>query len=261
MTNTLNRARLGWILAVAPMCMAALAGCQHTNQAELAAFLARGDAQAPCTEYRLMPPDVVVIDARPTEEYRNLSVQIGPDGQAFLPLIGPYSFRDKTTTQVADELQSVLSEYYQDVQVEVNVKQYNSQRYYVFGHVSHPGSYSCTGGDTLLSALAKAQPTSLANCDEIQLVRGSGAIEGGFLPELDAGGKPLGNGQRLTVNLWEMVREGNMAANVRIAHNDVIYVPPHALAAAGLAVNSVLFPVRPAIEAVGVPAATANPMP
>ena len=240
-----------WLLA-AGFCLPMLAGCAQ-DPAQLRAFLAQAHSPVGSTEYRVMPPDVISITARPSEEYRDLTIQLGPDGRAFLPLVGEFPLANKTTTELAAELTDRLKEYYQDVQVTVTVRQYNSRKYFVFGQVARPGAYPYTGGNSLLSALAEAQPTTLAMPERIQLVRGEGATQGGFEPTVDGHGRIRPNARKLTVNLNRMINDGDLSANVLLAHNDVIFVPANPLAAVGLAIQNVLFPIRPATETVATP--------
>lgn len=240
------------ILLVLVVACAALTGCA-TNRKEMMQFLATAQTSIGGEHYKVMPPDVISITARPTEEYDGLMVQIGPDGRAFLPLIGSYQIAGKTTSQIAAELTENLQDYYQDVQVTVSVEHYRSQRYYVFGEVSRPGMYPYTGTDSVISALSVAGPTRLAEPESVTIIRGLAPIPGQRGVEVDQNGEIVGNVQRIRVNLWEMARDGQLDGNLALANNDVIYVPAHPLAKVGLALQSVLFPISPMVETVGSP--------
>ncbi len=241
------------ILAAAAVLLL-LGGCARTDQKKLVAFLAGARSPVGCREYRVMPPDVISINARPTEEYPHLMVRIGPDGRASLPLVGEFDLADKTTTQIAAELTELLRDYYEDVQVTVMVTDYRSQRFYVYGEVNRPGVYSYTGTDTLLSALAAAGLNRLAMPEKIQLIRGMTPMPAVEEIELDEKGKIKGDVQKITINLWDMARDGKMSGDVLLANNDVIYVPANPLAKVGLALQNLLRPATPAIQAVHVPA-------
>jgi len=49
------------------------------------------------------------------------------------------------------------------------------------------------------------------------------------------------------------VQTGDLSNNILLKPNDVIYVRPHPLAAIGLAVQSLLFPIRPVAETIVTP--------
>ena len=229
-----------------------LTGCA-TDQRKLLQFLATTHTPMSNAEYRVMPPDVLSVTANPAPEYAGLNVRVGPDGKAFLPLVGELHLANKTTTEIAAELTENLQDYYEDVQVTVAVEGYLSQKYFVFGEVGRPGVYAYRGSDTLLSALASAGPTRLAMPEKIYLVRGLHALPGDEGIEVDENGLMKNNVQKITINLWEMARDGKLPGNVALANNDVIYVPAHPLAKVGLALQNLLFPAKPAIDVAHVP--------
>ena len=57
-----------------------------------------------------------------------------------------------------------------------------------------------------------------------------------------------------------MVKKGDLSQNVLLKPNDIVYVPPNPLAAIGLAIQQVLFPIRPATETITTPASAATMM-
>ena len=124
---------------------------------------------------------------------------------------------------------------------------------------------SWTGRDTLLDALASAQPTRIAWAKRIIVVRGDSAQTGGqqwpegkraslkywltgVHPEQDGNAR-----QKITVNLMAMVKSGDMTNNFLLKPNDVIYVQPTPMGSIGLAIQSLLFPVNPIISAASAP--------
>jgi polysaccharide export outer membrane protein len=243
----------GWVILLAMALAAPLAGCA-TNQESLIKFLVSAQkASKPSSEYRIMPPDVVVINAMPTEEYVNRAVCVGPDGKAFLPLVGSFQLAGKTSTQIAAELTENLRDYYQDVQVTVSIAEYRSQKYYILGEVTRPGVYPYTGNDNLLGAVANAVPTRLAWPERIYVVRGLHPVPGENGIEVDAQGHLDGKPQRIRVNLMEMAADGHLSANLALAQDDVIYVPANPFAKVGLAIQNLLLPATPAVSAVGLP--------
>jgi len=73
-------------------------------------------------------------------------------------------------------------------------------------------------------------------------------------------GEPAGEPARteplvMTVNLNKMIKSGDLSHNVLLEPDDIVYVPANPLAAIGLAIQQVLFPIRPAVETITVPAA------
>ncbi|MFW6154598.1 MAG: polysaccharide biosynthesis/export family protein [Planctomycetota bacterium] len=234
------------------LALTALAGGCASSHADLLQFLATTHSPTGCDEYVVMPPDGLTIVARPTDEFDNYRVRVGPDGMAALPLIGNVMFAGKTTDQIAAEVKQALLEYYEDVEVIVTVRNYRSQRYFVFGQVARKGSFAFTGNNTIVSALATASPTRLAMPQRITVVRGMRPMPDEKGVPVDQGGRIKNQTQRITIDLAAMVRNGE-PANFRLANNDIIYVPPHPLAKIGLGLRQLLFPITPAIQTVASP--------
>lgn len=156
-------------------------------------------------------------------------------------------------------------EFYEKTDATVQVVGYNSQKYYIFGQVSGAGPVAWTGRDTLLDALARSQPNNLAWNERIMVVRGSRPQQGGYYQEAS---NPIGK-YRLTgvhkapkdnepetmmINLIAMIEHGDLANNILLMPNDIIYVQATPLAKIGLTLQRLLFPVNPAIQAAGIPA-------
>lgn len=241
--------------------LATLGGCYHAD--EVNAFLCKPRNGVVASEYRCLPPDVLVFSSRRIVEIHGVEQQIRPDGKVNLPLVGEIDVSCRTPAEIEAVIRERAREYYEDADATVQIVGYNSQRYYVYGQVERPGPYPFTGHDTLLDALAQAQPTFLAWHKRIRLVRGSAPQEGGvpgvqtkqYYEEGIHPYDPEAPRHTMTFNLLAMVREGDLKNNVMLMPNDVIYVQAHPLAKAGLAIQSLLFPIRPMTEAARTPAA------
>jgi polysaccharide export outer membrane protein len=243
-----------------------LTGCYDATQVN--AFLQKPRKAISGAEYRVLPPDTIQIISRHMPEITGIIQQVSPAGRINLPLVGELEVAGKTPRQIEQMIMDGAKDYYEQVDATVSVVGYNSQKYFIFGEVARPGPEVWTGHDTLLDALAKARPTFLAWPKRIYVVRGDEPQEGGremltnpkkykntgITPETP------GNPRRIIMfNLMAMVESGDLTNNILLKPNDVIYVQPNPLARAGLAVQSLLFPVRPAIEMVGAPSQIGNP--
>lgn len=106
---------------------------------------------------------------------------------------------------------------------------------FVFGEVLYPGSYPYRGTNRVLTTLAEAQPTRLADPARITVLRPN---EDGELV------------RRMTISLDDMVKRGDVAHDAVLEEGDIIFVPPNPLAKVGLAVQQVLLPILPAAQTV-----------
>ena len=246
---------------------AATAGCYDPK--ELQAFLEKPRQSGPGSGYRILPPDMLLVRSRVVPEINDVRQQVRPDGKINLPLIGEVEVANKTPRQIEGQIAVMAREYYDYNEIDVNVQVigFNSQKFYVFGRVNRPGPMPWTGHDTLLDALAQAQVDFMAWPERITVVRGSSPIEGGqadregSLKYRLVGVHPERKDsppKKITINLWAMVKSGDMSNNILLEPNDVIYVRPNPYAEVGLAFQTLLLPIRPAIDTVRTPVAAVN---
>ncbi|WP_432800346.1 polysaccharide biosynthesis/export family protein [Poriferisphaera sp. WC338] len=189
--------------------------------------------------YLLAPPDVITVSSKRVREIANHREQIRPDGRITLPLLGSTFVAGKTCEQLSKELSDKAKEYYEDADVTVYVARFASKKIFVFGEVSGPGAYPYSGTNTVLDTLAQAQPTRLADPKRVQIMRPS---SDGTLRK------------RMTVDLDDMIKNGDTTLNAMLEEGDVIYVPPNPLAKVGLVFQQLLLPLQPAASTVKGPA-------
>jgi len=238
-----------------------LVGCYDYKQVR--AFTHNPRTSVSGTDYIVYPPDTLLVTSTHIPEINDVAQQVRPDGRINLPLIGELDAAGKTPKQIEAQINQLAKKYYAEVDANIQVVGFNSQKYYIFGEVGKSGPIPWTGHDTLLDALAQAQPTFLGWMERVTVVRGSTPQEGGqedrkySLKYHHKGVHPDREDnppKKLTFNIKAMIKSGDMTNNILLEPNDVIYVQPHPLAAVGLGVQSILLPIRPAAESVEAPA-------
>ena len=248
------------------------AGCYDAEQVK--AFLLQSHAVVAGVEYRVLPPDIIQFHSAAVPEINGQSQTVRPDGKVNLPLLGEVDVAGKTCKEIEEAIKAAAKEYYEKVDATVQVTGYNSQKYYVFGEVSRPGPMPWTGTDSFLDAMAKAQPMLLAWPEQIIVIRGNQPQQGGFATSQptekaakeyhDTGvhpPDPLNPRHKLVINLLAMVQKGDMANNILLMPNDIIYVQPSVFGVITHAVEIIVSPTRPVLEAVRVPAAVSGAAP
>lgn len=215
------------------------AGCASPHD-QMVAFLRSHEAEVSTGHYVVRPPDALTINAPGAPEVDGATQMVRADGKIVLRLLGEVDVAGLTTGEIAEKLKIQLARYYVDPEVVVQVSGYNSQFYYVFGEVSSPGPKRYTGRDTLVMALADAQPTFLAWRSQIRIVR----------PSVKEGGQKV-----ITVDLGRMLQAGDQTMNILLQEGDAIEVPPTPLAWVGQRVRELMYPVSPVLEAYNSPAA------
>jgi polysaccharide export outer membrane protein len=229
------------MLLVAALLSAAAAagtGCAK-SYTDFSAFVHQPQPLVTATEYRLAPPDEVLIASKRVREINGHRETIRPDGKLTLPLLGSVFVAGKTCEEISAELAQLAHEYYEDADVSVRVISFRSKKVYVFGEVGLKGPYPYSGSNTVLDVLAQAQPNRLADTSRILVLRPNN--EGELI-------------KRMTVDMDKMVQEGDTTLNAVLEEGDIIYVPPTGTARLMLAVNQLLLPINPVASLMSGPA-------
>jgi len=107
--------------------------------------------------YRIGPLDVLDISVFRVPELSK-TVQVAATGTINLPLVGEMPAAGRTAQDIERDLTKRLgAKYLQSPQVNVNIKEYNSQRVTIDGAVKKPGVYPIRGNATLLQMIATAE--------------------------------------------------------------------------------------------------------
>jgi polysaccharide export outer membrane protein len=169
------------------------------------------------TEYRVAPPDKLIIRAPGVKELDQLVTQIRPDGMIQLNLIGEVSVAGQTPRQIGQTLTDATGKYFNNVAVQADVVEYNSKFYAVFGTaVQNPGRKAYTGRDTVISAVASAGFNQNSWPQHVRVSR----------PSLDAG-----EGATVEIDMTRVYLAGDTRQNYLLNEGDIIYVPYSPLAA------------------------------
>src|SRR3954470_18749823 len=218
------------------------AGCATKKEAvandQINNWLAgRKTAELP-VDYRVQPPDVLLIQARKMSELKEERVTVRPDGKISLNLLGDVLVADMTPAEISRKLRQLALKYYEkeSAEVFVTVVEFKSKVVYVFGQVDEPGIRPFTGRDTLLDMLGQARLNENAWPQKIVIVR----------PNDDPSVH-----QKVTVDVKVMWQTGDMKDNFMLEEGDVIYVPPSPLAQANTTFTKLLSPLRGTLELIG----------
>ena len=214
-----------------------LVGCTPSDT-QISAFIGEWEATVSASDYVVMPPDAVEISSSSAPEIDGETQVVRQDGKISLRLVGEVKIAGLTPLEIAGKLESLLQKYYVAPKVNVRVIDNGSKRIYVFGQVQGPGGMRYTGRDTILSVLAKAQPTFMAWKSQVKVIH----------PSHEEARRSV-----MTVDVDRILKEGRLDQNVLLQEGDIIYVPPTPLAWIGLRLREVLFPFGPVLQTIGLP--------
>jgi protein involved in polysaccharide export with SLBB domain len=231
------------LLVIANLAVTAviLTGCFSSNPKNIEAFLKPHQTNVTTDKYLLQPPDEVEIHCARIPELNMQKQRIRPDGKVSFENVGEIMAAGKTPAELSASMQKQISTLYTlvgDQPIEVRIMAFQSKVYYVLGQVTTPGPKLYSGRDTVLTAIAAAQPNPMAWLDRIQVIR----------PSADISIKP----KIFEVNFDRMSAHGDTTKNVLLQEGDVIYVPPTVLAAIAMKIEEFIRPIARAFTGANI---------
>jgi polysaccharide biosynthesis/export protein len=169
-----------------------------------------GPAVPVAAAYIIGPGDALEVFVWRNAEL-STTVPVRPDGKISTPLVEDMVAVGKTPTQLARDIEKVLSEYVKSPQVNVIVTQPLSaySQVKVIGQVSKPQSLPYREGMTVLDAVLSVGGLGLyAAGNRAKVVR-------------TEEGKPT----EIKVNLGKIIDKGDMSENLKLQPGDVVVVP------------------------------------
>jgi len=159
--------------------------------------------------YRVGPGDLLELKVFEVDQLSQ-TVRVSEDGSITLPLLGRVLVEGLTQEGVVQKLTGLLqAKYVKNPQVTIFIKEYKNQQVAVIGAVEKAGSYELVGRKNLLQIISMAGGFSETAGNEIFILR-----EGAD-----------GATSTVTIDLKDLLVNGNQKLNVPIEPNDVINVP------------------------------------
>jgi polysaccharide export outer membrane protein len=202
---------------------------------ELNKWLADVDVVVPPTTYRVEPPDVIKVVAPSVKELNDTTARVRTDGKIALNLIGEVYVAGLSPTEISEELVKRLGKFYNvdGLYLSVEVTEFASKKFYVFGQVNRPGIKPYTGRDTVIKVLAESALNDDAWPQKVVLVR----------PSEDPNVR-----QKVTIDLKQMMTQGKTDQNFLVEEGDLVYVPPSPLAEFRITFTKLLSPITPVAD-------------
>jgi len=151
-----------------------------TPPPSVAALPSPAAAPTPSPDYRVGPGDVLEVEVFGNPDLSRVPT-VQTNGMVALPLLGEVAVAGLTLAEVKARLTGLLGrDYLVNPQVDVRVKEYQSQFVTVLGEVATPGRRPLRGGQTrLIDVLVEAGGLTPRASGELVLSRSDGTFEGG----------------------------------------------------------------------------------
>ncbi len=134
-----------------------------------------------------------------------IGTRVQSDGKIYPPMVAGIAAAGRTTAELRELLKAAFGEYIKDPQVSCEILRFESQKFYVLGHVERPMVLAVDGNTTLLDGVARAGG-----------IRETGDIEGAYI---------IRGGKLLSVSLGDILLRGDTSRNIAMQNGDMVYVP------------------------------------
>jgi len=166
---------------------------------------------SPNHEYLIGPGDNLNISVWHNPEV-SLSVQVRPDGKITTPLVENITAAGKSTSQLARDMEKTLSKYIQDPIVTIIVTEFvgpYSEQIRVIGQAAKPQALPYRNNMTVLDVvIAVGGITEFAAGNKTRVIRNLN-----------------GEQQQFIVRLDDLIKDGDISANVAMRPGDIIVIP------------------------------------
>lgn len=197
---------------LAVLLMAALAACSGRVAEKPTALPVQ--AAGPAPSYVIEPGDALDVRFFYNPEL-NEEVQVRPDGNISLPLVGEIPAAGRTPTQLETSLRDSYSRELRQAAITVIVKGFAGQRVYVDGEVGTPQMVNIAGNLSTLQAIASAGGfKASARKGEVLVIRRSGTTQPVVIP----------------VDLDAAIAGTDTRQDLLLQPYDIVYVPKTAIA-------------------------------
>jgi polysaccharide export outer membrane protein len=136
----------------------------------------------------------------------NVSSRVSGDGTITMPLIGSIVISGLTKQQAEEKIKGALeAKYVNNANVSVNIKEYKSKQVAVLGAVRNPGAYYILSNRSLLQLIVDAGGLSAEAGQRCFVLRSTG--------------------QRIEIDLADLMTTGNPKWNIPIYPGDIMNIP------------------------------------
>ena len=169
------------------------------------------------------------------------------DGKIFLPEIGFFSVRGKTTQEIKSQLLEKYKEFIIDPKIEVTIYKYRPLSIYIGGEVNRPGLYKLEYNENFDAQdnnlnLGIQQNSNVGSVNSINTITSNNAPKlfdalqkvDGLTNKADLSSikivrknsKTFGGGTiKANINLIKLIKNGDQSQNIRLFDGDYIFIP------------------------------------
>lgn len=193
------------VLLIYTILIMSFVGCASTGNDKLS------DEKPHLHDYLIGPGDTVQIIVWRNPEV-SMAVPVRPDGKITTPLVDDLRATGKTSTQLARDIEKMLSKYIQQPVVTVIVTGFvgpYSEQIRVIGQAAKPQALPYRQDMSLMDVMiAVGGITVFASGNKANIIRNRG-----------------GKQQKIKVRLDDLIKDGDISANIPMLPGDILVIP------------------------------------
>ncbi len=171
--------------------------------------IGHASSSAQRSDYIIGPEDLLEISVFELEGL-NKTVRVSEEGMINLPLLGEVRAEGQTRRGLEEVVRNLLEvKYINNPQVSVFIREFRSRSVSVIGSVRRPGTYKLLGTRTLIHMISESGGLTDNAGPVLYVIRVS----------------PEGESQRITVDLDQLMVQGQPELNLLVQSGDVINIP------------------------------------
>ncbi|MCB0308089.1 MAG: polysaccharide biosynthesis/export family protein [Bdellovibrionales bacterium] len=180
--------------------------------------------------YRMGIGDVVEISVLGEKEFSG-SFKIAQDGTIDYPYLKKIKVDNKTVDVVADDISTLLQKgYLKDPQVNVSIKEYNSQKIMVVGAVTRPGTFVLKGETKVIDAISLAGGIGKSGGKKVILIRGGSETQKLMNQSDEAKSNLLTEStvskvEPILIDYYGLIHQGDFSQNLVMKDGDILNIP------------------------------------
>lgn len=176
--------------------------------------------------YRVGAPDVLTVLVLPDPAISR-TVTVRPDGFITMDLIGDVEAAERTSAQIAEDIESRVARFKRDASVTVSVEAARSKVISIYGEVARVGTMPLITQTRISEAIAAVGgPEFTAWKSRVRVIRTRGGETNVFQVNLGA------------------IEKGDLATNMLLQGGDIVVVPPTPIARFGYFLQTLVFPYQ-----------------
>ncbi len=174
--------------------------------------------------YHIGPRDILILSIYAGGlEQETMEVTVSEQGKINVPFIGAVQAKGLTMTELENAIQVPLEkDFFVSPQVNIQIKEYHSIRFFISGAVKMPGKYEMVSAANFLELLAKSGGVLPERGAVAYILREDHDID----LTLESVKEAVKTRQTLKIDLTRLLDQGDMTHNIPLISGDIIYIPP-----------------------------------